>query len=178
MANDAFWRFLTDMGMIAIGKIRTSHGVKGFVKILSFSGEIEHFFQLNDILLKKGNLEKRHTIEEIKPMGDSIIIKFDGIDTPEKAKTLAGWEIWVPRENAASLLEGEYYHTDLCLCDLYYDGEIIGHIKSILEGGGGELFEIERTSGEIVLVPFIDEFIGDISITDKRIELKNKWIMG
>jgi len=166
------------MEMIAIGKIRTSHGVKGFVKIVSFSGETEHFLQLSNLLLKKDKLEKLYIIEEIKPLGDSLIIKFDGIDTPEKAKTLSGWEIWVPRENAASLSDGEYYHADLGLCDLYVDGKVIGHVKSILEGGGGELFEVERTSGEIVLVPFIDEFIGDISIEDKRIELKNTWILG
>lgn len=166
------------MEMISIGKIRTSHGIKGFVKIVSFSGETGHFMQLSHLLLKKNKLEKRYEIEEIKPMGESVIIKFNGIDTPEKAKSLAGWDIWVPRENAASLSEGEFYHADLCECDMYFEGDNLGHVKSILEGGGGELIEVENASGEIVLIPFREEFIGDISICNKRIELKNNWVLG
>ena len=166
------------MDMIAIGKIRTSHGVHGFLKVVSFSGEVEHFYNLKSVLLKSGKMEKNLDIEEIKPMGDSVIIKFNGIDSPEKAKSLSGLEIWVPRENAAALSENEYYHADLLLCDMYFDGEVVGHVKSIFEGGGGELFEVVLKSNETVLVPFRDEFIGEISIEKKLIELKNKWILG
>ena len=91
------------MEMIAIGKIRTSHGVQGFVKIASYSGETKHFSQLKKVILKSDKLEKEYSIQDIKPLGESVIIKFDGIDTPEKAKTLAGLEIIVPREFAAAL---------------------------------------------------------------------------
>jgi 16S rRNA processing protein RimM len=166
------------MDMIAIGKIRTSHGVKGFVKIVCYSGETEHFYKLSDVLLKNKNLERVYSIEEMKPHGDSIIIKFEGIDTPEKAKTLSGWEIWVSRDKASSLSKGEYYHADLCQCSFQFENEIIGNVISILEGGASELFEVELTSGKTVLIPFRDEFIGEISIEKKLIELKNKWILG
>ncbi len=176
--SDTFWRFLTDMEMISIGKVRTSHGVKGYLKIFSYSGEIEHFFKLKNIVLKHNNTEKSFVIEDIQPHGNSIILKLNGVDTPEKGKSLSNWEIWVPRENAASLAENEYYHADLCLCELYFQDEVIGRIKSVLEGGGGELFEVELTSGETVLIPFRSEFIGRISINDKLIELKNEWILG
>jgi len=165
------------MEMIAIGKIRTSHGVHGFVKIVSFSGETNHFFDLKKVLLKSEKMEKEYKIEEMKPMGGSVIIKFDGIDNPEKAKSLSGFEIWVPRESAAALSDGEYYHADLIQCSIQFEDEIIGHVKSLLEGGGGELFEVVKTSGETVLIPFRDEFIGDISIEKKLIELKTRWIL-
>lgn len=46
------------MDEIAIGKIRTSHGVKGFLKVLSFSGETEHFFDLKEFVLKKKRKDK------------------------------------------------------------------------------------------------------------------------
>lgn len=166
------------MEMIEIGRIRTSHGIHGFVKIVSFSGETSHFFELKKILLKSDKIEKEYLIEEMKPMGGSVIIKLHGIDTPEKAKTLSGMVILVPRENAASLSEGEYYHADLLLCDIQFEDEIVGHVISLLEGGGGELFEVELTSGGTAMIPFRDEFIGEISIDKKLIELKNKWILG
>jgi len=166
------------MELIAIGKIRTSHGVKGFVKIISFSGETEHYLSLEKVILRSDRQERDYEIEEIKPLGDSIIIKFAGIDTPEKAKSLAGMEIVVPRENAAALEEGEFYHADLVQCSMAYENEVIGRVESIIEGGGGELFEVKLSSGDIVLIPFRDEFIGDISIGERLIELKEKWILG
>ena len=177
-AKDVFWRFLIDMEMIAIGKIRTSHGIKGYLKIVCYSGETEHFFTLKNISMRNKGQDKQFTIEDIKPLGDAVIIKFVGIDSPEKAKALSGWEIWVPREKASSLSEGEFYHADLYQCRFTYNDEIIGHVKSILEGGGGELFEVELTSGETALIPFRDEFIENIIIEDKLIVLKNKWILG
>jgi len=166
------------MELIAIGKIRTSHGVKGFVKIVSFSGETEHYFDLAKVILRSKRQERDYEIEEIKPLGDSLIIKFVGVDTPEKARALAGMEIVVPRENAAVLVEGEYYHADLVQCSMEYENEVIGRVKSIIEGGGGELFEVELSSGDVVLIPFREEFIGEISIGKKLIELKEKWILG
>ncbi len=178
MEKDVYWRFLIDMEMIAIGKIRTSHGIKGYLKIVSFSGETEHFLKLKNVILKYKNSEKNYAIEDIKPLGDSIILKLSGVDTPESGRALAGWEIWVSRENASSLSEDEYYHADLNLCDLYFEGDVIGHIKSILEGGGGELLEVILTSGKTALIPFKSEFIGKISIKDKLVELKTRWILG
>lgn len=166
------------MDMIAIGKIRTSHGVRGFVKIVTFSGETEHVFKLKKVMLKSDGLEQEYLVEEVQPLGDSVILKFATVDSPENAKALAGMDIMVPRDKAAPLKKGEYYHADLYGCELTFDGEKLGRVNSIVEGGGGELFEVVLNSGETVLVPFRDEFIGDISVEKKLIELRNRWILG
>lgn len=166
------------MDMIAIGKIRTSHGLRGFVKVVSYSGEVEHFYGLEKVILSAERIESEFAVEEVKPLGDSVIIKFISVDTPEKAKSLAGMEIRVPRAKAAPLEEGEYYHADLLGCEMLFQGETAGRVKSIVEGGGGELFEVELTSGETALIPFRDEFIGEINVEKKLIELKNDWILG
>ncbi len=178
MENDAFLRSLTDMDMIAIGKIRTSHGIKGYVKILTYSGETKHFFKLKNVILKNKKLEKKYIIEDIQPLGDSVILKFSGVNTPEVGKSLSNWEIRVSRELASSLSKDEFYHADLELCDLYYEEEKIGTVRSIFEGGGGELLEVEMNTGKTVLIPFKAEFIGDVLIDKRIIELKQKWILG
>ncbi|MCK5197610.1 MAG: 16S rRNA processing protein RimM, partial [Spirochaetales bacterium] len=59
------------MDEIAIGKIRTSHGVKGFLKVLSFSGETEHFLELKEFVLKKNGKTKVLTVESIRASGST-----------------------------------------------------------------------------------------------------------
>ena len=50
------------MDDIAIGKIRTSHGVNGFVKVLSFSGQTDHFLKLKEFVLKKDCIDMQYTL--------------------------------------------------------------------------------------------------------------------
>lgn len=166
------------MEMIAIGKIRTSHGIKGYLKISSYSGETKHFFKLKKFELRSKSMVKFYEIEDMKPLGDSVMVKLKGLESPETARALSGWEIWVSRDLASSASDDEYYHADLCLCDVYFEEELIGHVKTMFEGGGGDLMEVELTSGKISLIPFRAEFVGDVSIKDKRIELNNRWILG
>lgn len=163
---------------LAIGSVRTSHGVKGLLKVQSYSGEVDHFWDLKDIYLKdrKGR-KKRFTVERVVPNGQEILMKLQGIDTPEVGKSYANWEIWVPREQAAPCEEGEFYFADLTGCELYHGDLIIGQVLCVLEAGGGDLLEIKRGEGENIFVPFRDEFIGDVNVKERKIELKELWVI-
>ena len=50
--------------LIAIGFVRTSYGVKGDIKVSSYSGETAHFLQLKEVFLKKGSVQKRFGVEK------------------------------------------------------------------------------------------------------------------
>lgn len=163
---------------IAIGAVRTTHGVRGYLKVRSFSGELEHFYGLKEIVLKKGESSRRFDVEAIRPNGDQLLMKLGGIDTPEEGKLFANWEIWVPRECGSSLQENEFYHADLNGCRLMLDGAAIGTVRSLIEGGGGDLLEVTLAEqGESKLIPFHAEFIGPIDIEKKEIELLKGWIL-
>ncbi len=162
---------------IAIGTVRTTHGVRGYLKVKSFSGETEHLFKLERVFLKKGNSSRSFEVEAVKPNGNQVLLKLKGIDTPEEGKLFSNWEIWVPREMGASLDEDEFYHADLYGCHLILEGRKVGVVRSIIEGGGGELLEIEMDNGENKMVPFSAVFIGPIDIEKKEIELLEGWIL-
>jgi len=159
-----------------VGIIRTSHGVRGYVKIASFSGEREHFYQMKEVLLKQQGKEKVYRVEDVKPLGDGLIVKFEGVDNPELGKQLSGAEIWVDRELAAPLKEGEYYASDISGCDVIFAGKKVGTIRSILEGGHKDLLEVTCDDG-IHLVPLTEQFIGSIDIDDKTVELKDDRVL-
>ena len=164
------------MDDIAIGKIRTSHGVNGFLKILSFSGQTDHFLKLKEFVLKKNGKVKVLAVESIRASGSTVFAKLKGIDNPEIGKTYSGWEIWVPEKFAAVLAPGEYYLKDLNGCNLVNSGNILGKIVGISENSINDLLEIKADNG-IFIIPFKNEYIGEVDIESGTVELTALWLL-
>ena len=105
-------------------------------------------------------------------------MRFEGIDSPEKAKTLNGAQLIARREDAAPLGRDEFYIEDLKGLPVFAEnGENIGQITDIIEGGGGELAEIRLSNGEIRLIPFRKEFFAEIDQSKGKVILQNLWIL-
>jgi len=176
--------------LLITGIIRTSHGLDGFVKVESSSGEVDHFADLSEIFARQPGSNKeekllRLFIEAVEGSSSLLLIKFKGIDSPEQAKKLAGFELLVPRDKACPLNEGEYYVGDLCQCALVYNGCPIGTIIGVMEGGADDLLEVILTDGSDLdesrpikrLVPLRKEFVGKIDISGRTVELMHRWIL-
>ena len=127
-----------------IGLAGAPFGLKGFVKVRPFSGDIEHLLTLQSVAVRLAGKERIMRIEESSPSPPAVLMKFAGIDSPEAAKTLTGAELLVDRKQASPLGPGEFYVEDLrglAVVDRE-DGKTLGHITGIVEGGGGDLAEI------------------------------------
>jgi 16S rRNA processing protein RimM len=161
------------------GLVGPPFGLKGFVKIRPFSGEIDHLLTLRSVVIRQGDTERTLQIEESAAQFPALLIKFAGVDSPEAAKTLGGAELLVDREHASPLKPGEFYVEDLRgLAVAAADtGEILGCITDIIEGGGGDLAEIQLANGEKKLVPFRKEFFAEICPEKGRLKLLNRWIL-
>ncbi|MCL2412287.1 MAG: ribosome maturation factor RimM [Treponema sp.] len=161
-----------------IGMVGSPFGVKGFVKIRSFSGEIDHLLKLKSVILKHDGREREVTIEESAAAPPSVLMRFAGINSPEAAKTLNGAQLIVAREQAAPLNDGEFYVEDLKGLTVFNTtDETIGKILDIIEGGGGDLAEIQLLSGEKRLIPFRKEFFSEVCSKKGKATLQNLWIL-
>ena len=182
--------------MLVIGIIRAPHGLSGTFKVQSTSGEIEHFFDLTEVVVRRNGTEKLFEIEELKGSEKNFIMKLVGIDSLEEAKSYSGSEILVPREKACFLNENEFYINDLEGCSLVYEAgknelaavtgstkKIVGTITGVTEGGAGDLLQVDVSESvepfEIrsVLVPFRKEFIGTVDLKNKEVYLIHLWIL-
>ena len=161
------------------GTVGAPFGIKGFVKVRPLSGEIDHLLKLESVVIDRDGKEQSLRIEESVSAPPNIHIRFEGIDSPEKAKTLTGARLIVSRGQAVPLGEDEFYIEDLKgLLVLSEKGETVGHVTDIIEGGGGELAEIKLiNNGEKHLVPFRKEFFLEISPEKGRLVLTNLWIL-
>lgn len=141
------------------------------------SGEYEHLLILKEAVLRTEKGESSLEIEETAPISQGIVVKFRGINSPEEVRAFSGAEIIVSREQAAPLADGEFYIEELKGVDVELDDRIIGKIVDIVEGGGGFLVEIRLLNGEKRLVPFRDEFFGEINTTSNKVKLLTGWIL-
>lgn len=167
-------------GELVTAIVRSSHGLNGFVKVESASGETAHIEALSSVFLRfaKNDAEVfEYRIEKTAGSPAAFLLKFEGVDGPEDAKRLSGAEVLVPRDKACPLKEGEFYVGDLCQCVLVYDGAVVGRITGVTEGGGGDLLEVALPEGRVCLVPLKDAFIGDVDVEAKTVRLLHRWIL-
>jgi 16S rRNA processing protein RimM len=164
------------MDRLVIGLVRTSHGLKGHLKVHSLSGEVDHFFGLEEVTIRKNGRERIYAVEEFKLLGEILLMKLRGIDNPEDAKTLAAAEILVSRDLAAPLEDGEFYQADLVGCRVVHQGKDLGVVKSIFEGGAADLLEVVTEAG-IYMVPFQKHYIGTVDLKAKTLELLAPWLL-
>lgn len=160
-----------------VGVVRGTHSLDGRVSVESLSGETGHFAQMNEVTLVRGRRRESGRIESVAGSGRSVIVKFVGVDSLEDAKALVGAELWAERAVAAPLGDDEYYYRDLCLCSVTLNGAVIGRVREVREAAGRDLIELELHDGRMVLVPFQNEFIGQVSLQDRLVELKTAWIL-
>ncbi len=127
-------------GFVYLGKILKPHGIKGWLRILSFAENLTAFERCQKVYLARNSLEEQE-VEGIRPYKSQAIIKFRGIDTRSQAETLKGHEIFVKIE-ALSREEDEYFWF-----------ELIGLKAFDPQGKGlGEVSEIMRTPAHDILV--------------------------
>ena len=128
--------------------------------------------------LRKDGKDETRAFAEITTQGEVLLIRFSGIENPEAAALLKGAEIIAGREFAAPLKKGEFYIEDLKGLDVAGpEGNSLGSITDVVEGGGGFLADVMLVSGDKKLVPFRKEFFGEVNFDLGKIELLEPWIL-
>jgi 16S rRNA processing protein RimM len=166
---------------LAIGKVVSSHGVRGEMKVKSLSGDTAHFRPGESLLIRTSvdgrTRDRKLEVLSVRGALPNLIIAFKGIENPEDARKYRGGRILMERGLAAPLGEGEYYFADLEGCEIRFRGEKRGVVKSVWENSNCEMFEVELTDGRIAQLPFQDHFIGEVDIEGRSIELRVDWIL-
>ena len=155
---------------LELGQIVNVKGLKGEVKVNSFTDDNTKFERIPNVFLKqKGNL-KEYSIEKVGYSKNQVIIKFKGVDTVEEAETLRNSYIVVDREIFGELPEGVYYIADLLGLDVYTeDGTLLGKVDDIFSTGANDVYVVKDELGKQRLLPGIDEVIKHIDIESGKI---------
>ncbi|MDC7228995.1 ribosome maturation factor RimM [uncultured Sphaerochaeta sp.] len=158
--------------------VKAPFGVNGEVKIHPHNDDCAYLAKIKEVVLRaKDGSEQTFSIESFRMMGSQPLMKFKGFDNPEDARVLNGRHLMVPRKWAAPLKKGQYYVADLIGCALVHDGEHLAEVVSSVDGAQAVMLEVRSPDGSLYMVPYLKEFIGEVSLEDRTIELKTPWIL-
>ena len=161
-----------------MGRIRRAHGVQGYVRFESLSGEIDHFPSMCEVELRgRGQPGRRYEVEAFRLSVPILLMKLGGVDDRDAAAELAGREIWVDRRHAAPLGPNEYYLADLEGCEIQQDGRTVGAVRAVLEAGAGDVLEAVHTDGRTVMIPFRRQYVRSADVEAGVIELADDVVM-
>jgi 16S rRNA processing protein RimM len=138
-----------------MGVVGAPHGVRGAVRIKSFTDEPEALARYGALEDESG--AKRFTLRVTGNVkGDGMVIaSLSGIEDRDQAGALRGLRLYAPRTSLPPTAEDEFYHADLVgLKALLDGGEQLGKVVAVHDFGAGDMLEISRAKGQPVLVPF------------------------
>ncbi len=162
------------MKEIVLGEIVKPHGLNGAVKVKSFADSPESFTRPARLFLVSA--EGTHSevkVQKASPMGGLVTLKIEGVDTREQAEDLVGNQIVVSREDLPQAEQDEYYWHDLLGMGVYDStGAYYGIIKSILPTGANDVFVVEGTKGEEILIPGTFDAVIEINVPEHKMVIE------
>ena len=139
---------------MCLGQIGAAHGVRGEVRLRSFTAEPGAITAYGPLETEDGRILK---IESLRPAKDHFVARLAGICDRDAAERLANVKLYVPRERLPEPdAADEFYHADLIgLAVVDPSGKALGTVVAIQNFGAGDLIEVRCNAGDNTrLVPF------------------------
>jgi len=160
------------MEYLKIGKIVNTRGIKGELKIKSFTDfQSDRYHIGNHIYIFFGNDYLDFTILNYRfhKNLDLVVLKnHEDINLVEQFK---GCDIFVSSDSEITLMEDEYHLSEILGVKVYQGDRIIGEVYDVKAFPQGDYIDILLESKEHALIPFRDEFVLDVNLEDDRIEI-------
>ena len=148
--------------LIQLAVIAGAHGVRGALKLKTFTGEPDAVLDYGPLLGRDGK-----SLVDGQVIGGwkfGVIVKAKGIDDRDTAEAMRGLELFVPRSQLPAPEQDEFYHSDLIgLAAQARDGTELGKVIAVHDFGAGDLIEI-KGDGEPFLVPFTQAHVPAIDL--------------
>ena len=166
---------LTAQKPVILGRVTGLFGVKGWVKVHSYTEPRDAILNYGDWLLVRGDYSQAVRLAEGKRHGKAVIARFDGVEDRDEAASFVGDAIGVPRDQLPATGQGEYYWADLeGLQVVHRDGRKLGTVAYLLATGANDVMVV-RGEKEI-LIPFVrDDVVKDVDIAAGIISVDWEW---
>jgi 16S rRNA processing protein RimM len=149
---------------ICLGQIGAPHGVRGEVRLHSFTAEPTAIASYGPLETEDGRVFE---IESLRPAKHAFVAKLSGIADRDSAERLANTKLYVSRERLPEPAEvDEFYHADLIgLRAVDYAGRERGTVVAVHNFGAGDLIELKPADGaQTELLPFDSVTVPEVNV--------------
>ena len=142
---------------ILLGRILGPHGVKGEVKIRSFTADPLDVASYGAVSAPDG---RRFSLSRARLQGDVVVVAIKGVTDRNVAEQLKGLDLSIDRDELPETDDGEFYQADLIGLAVFDErGNKVGKVLGFQHIGTTDLIEIARENGDAGFVPFADSMV-------------------
>jgi len=158
----------------AIGKVVTTHGIKGALKVMPLSDFPERINALKHVFVEKGGRAVRYNVQDAFIHGRFWVVHLEGVDSPEAAAKLVGSLLTVPLSERVKLPPDTYYLDQIIGLDVYTtEGEYLGRVTEILQTGSNDVYVVrpEEKEQKELLLPALKSVVKNVDLQAGRMEV-------
>lgn len=158
--------------MIVLGKIAGAFGVKGWVKVHSYTAKMADIFHYQPLYFSINKEWQVAKLLSYQQQSKGLVAQFEQIQDRDLALKLTGTEIAVQRSQLPALETDEYYWSDLeGLTVVTVTGVVLGKLDHLLETGANDVLVVKHSTGEHWLPWVMDKVIKRVDLTTGLIEV-------
>lgn len=157
--------------MVSIGRVISSFGIHGKVKVYPYSDFLERCYLLKVVKLEGEGIDEYREVKEAQLHKNLWVIHFDNCNTRDDAILLKGSLLKIPIAERISLPEGSYYYDEIIGLNAFsVEGEKLGTVHDIIKTGKNDVYVLKRGNNDggqkEILVPALKVFVKRISVSE------------
>ncbi len=159
---------------LVLGEILRPHGIHGELRLRVVTAYPERVAQLKTVFIGDNPYNETSVtpfqVVSARRHRDYLLVKLADIETRDQADLYRNQLLMVSLADAVPLADGEYYvYQVIGATVVTVDGKVLGQIRSVLETGANDVFIIQGTTGEEILIPDVPHVVVDVNIPQKTI---------
>ena len=149
--------------LVCVGVITTAHGVRGLVKVKSFTRDAADFASFGSLC--DASAKRSFKVRIVGRNKDLFLVQIDGVTDRNAAEALRGMELFVSRSQLPESVEDEFYYADLVgMTAKSPEGSVLGKVAAVYNFGAGDMIEIEG----------VEDFISFCQQNVPEVDVKNR----
>ncbi|WP_110686146.1 ribosome maturation factor RimM [Salinicola aestuarinus] len=151
-----------DTQHVLLGRLTSPHGVKGWLKVYSYTSPAQNLFEYPAWTLSMQGRSETRKLLDARVQGKALVVRLEGIDTRELAEQWAGAEVLMDKTALPELDSDEYYWYQLEGLEVHTrDGLKLGQIDHLFETGANDVLVVRPVTGSLDdrerLLPFLPD---------------------
>jgi len=153
---------------VCVAAITGAHGVRGLVKVKSFTDDPAAFADYGP--LEDNDGRRRFNLAVKSSVKGQFLVEIEGVSDRDAAAALTGTTLWVDRDRLPPPDEDAFYHADLIgLPVVLADGTPLGTVRALYDFGAGDVMEVGRPGTAPVVLPLTKAAVPVVDIARRRV---------